>query len=357
MNSVTFFFVLGATLLITGCGPSLVDIETEEPVTNQDSPPEVQDLVPALPAPIESAPVVAERRIEQRTEYVVLNEPWNKYFRSTPKLLVVPKISTGMANLLAEEQRLIKSVLDSGSDANSSSEYVALEDKLEELKAVIPQAETGSGYVPRSSRRYGSYSYISGGTVYTNSRYYSGYYTVLREKTMSSSPEMTRSVEGIAHNATIEDLDQRIDALKQIQRSWNRKTTEMSPNGTSGIMRSANLAYLEGLRDFTAEFTNLRKELRGIKQKQTAIQKNRSNILSDWQTFENSRLELLKDYLNSNATEHVEISGNDIYTLPDFAGKKLLYACEIGERTLYFDLTDKHSKHHPFVLVNVDPIQ
>lgn len=345
----SFYVVCFSALALAGCGPTVVHVEQEDTSSEDASIPTISEAV--------LEPSLDEAEPSQTANHVVLNEPWNTYFRSKPTLLVIPEISKGMADLLAEEQRLIKSVLDSGGGTNASSEYITLEDKLEELKTVIPQAETDSGYVPRSSRRYGSYSYVSGDTVYTNSRYYYGTYTVLREKTMSSSPEMTRSVEGIAHNSTLEDLDQRIDALQQIQRTWNRKTSEISPSGTSGIMRSANLAYLEGLRDFTSEFMNLRKELRAVKQQQEVIQKNRSNILTDWKSFENSRLTLLDEYLNANATARIEPSSKDIYELPDFQGQKLIYACEIGERTLYFDLSNKHSDQHPFVLVNVAPVQ
>lgn len=318
--------------LITGCNP----------------PPEPEPI--PTPAP-EPEPVI--------TDYVVLNEPWNTYFRSTPKILIVPELSEGIADLLEQEQTLVKSVLDSLGSAGSSSEYVTLEDKLEELKSVIPQTETNSGYVRRQRSTSNSYAYSSSSSssVSINNRYYGGYYTVLRYKTMSSSPEMTRSVENIAHNATLEDLDQRITALQQIISKWNRRTAEMTASGTSGIMRSANIAYLEDLTIFTQEFVNLRKELRAINQKQTTIQQNKTAILSEWKAFENTRLALLDEYLQSNASEIVTLSPSNVYVLNDYEGKKLIYSCEIGDRTLYFDLTNKHSEKHPFVLIDVAPVE
>ncbi|MEN8661459.1 MAG: hypothetical protein ACN4GF_00615 [Lentimonas sp.] len=346
-------FIIGAALAISGCGPTIVHIEDDETIAPTEAAVESPQIEAVAIRPVDDLTTV-NSEIAATKDYIVLNEPWNTYFRSEPTILVLPKLSQGISNILNEEQLLIKSVLDSGGKANANSEYIALGDKLEELKTIIPQAETGSGYVPSRSRRYGTYT-SSGGSVYINSRYYYGYYTVLRSKTMSSSPEMTRSVEGIAHNATLEDLDHRIDALQQIQRSWNRRTAEMSTSGTSGIMRSANLAYLDGLRGYAQEFTSIRKELRAIERKQEAVQRNRVNILADWEAFEAKRLNILEDYFNSNAIDKISPSEESIYKLPSFKDHKLLYACEIGERTLYFDITDKQSDQHPFVLIDIAP--
>ncbi|MGJ8652106.1 MAG: hypothetical protein ACSHX8_02420 [Opitutaceae bacterium] len=330
MNLTYSFIAIVAILLIAGCEPKVVYVEKE---------------------------VVSPEPIVEITDYVVLNEPWNRYFRSKPKILIVPQLSEGIADLLEQEQTLIKSVLDSGGSANASSEYITLEDKLEELKTVIPQTGTSTGYVPRYRRYSSSGTYTSGSNVYINDRYYSGYYAVLRYKTMSSSPEMTRSVENVAHNATLDGLDQRIDALQQILRSWRHKTSIMSTTGTSGVMRRANLAYLEDLAGFTQEFVKLRQELRDINQRQDAIQRNKTNILSEWKAFEDTRLPLLEEYLQSNASDTVSASPSDVYILNDYEGKRILYACEIGERTLYFDLSNKHSSKHPFVLVDVAPVE
>ncbi|HAV14297.1 MAG TPA: hypothetical protein DCX06_12510 [Opitutae bacterium] len=362
----THFSLLAFCLLtcITGCKPTVIHVEPEsrsEPETKTEIPPAVAESATEQPELKEATalPELARKEpVEPETaNHVVLNEPWNSYFRSTPQILIVPKLSKGIADILNQEQELIRSVLDSGGDTSSSSEYIALEDKLEELKTVIPQSETDSGYVPRSSRRYGTYSYISGDTIYTNRRYYYGSYTILKEKTMSSSPELTRSVEGIAHNATLDDLDQRIDALQRILRQWSRKTSEMSPNGTSGIMRSANEAYLDGLREFTQEFTGLRSELRKIENRQQAILKNRAVILAEWKSFENTRLALLDEYLTANASETLSPSSAGIFEIPALENQKLIYACVIGARTLYFELTKQNNDLHPFVLVNVAPVQ
>ncbi|MGJ8637861.1 MAG: hypothetical protein ACSHYA_00585 [Opitutaceae bacterium] len=359
MKTFQCIYFLGALLFLSGCGPSIVHVQEGGEEKSENSVQAAENV--NQPKESVQEPVIAaapeEPEIVEKTEYAILNEPWNRYFRSEPKVIVVSDISKGMLDLLNQEQELIKSVLDSGGDANNSSEYIALEDKLEDLKTVIPQSETGSGYVPRSSRRYGTYSYASGSTVYINSRYYYGTYTVFRAKTMSSSPAMTRSVEGIAHNATLEDLDQRIDALNQILQTWNRKTSEMSGNGTSGIMRRANEAYLEGLREFTKEFVNLRKEVRKVERKQESILQNRASILNDWKQFENNRLPLLEEYFNSNALEIIETTEKGSYILPSFKENHMLYACEIGERTLYFKLGNDLNEKHPFILVNIDPVK
>ncbi len=333
-------------LLIAGCERHVAKVENPNNTTPEKG---------AL-SPKSSAETEAELSSSSK-DYVVLNAPWNEYFRSEPEILIVPKVSKGIEELLKQEQELIKSVLNSGGKANTSSEYTALEDRLEELKTIIPQAETSSGYV-RRSRRYGNYSYASGGTIYVHSyRYYDGHYTVLRERSLSSSPAMTRSVEGIAHNATLEDLDQRIEALQQTQRLWNRKTAEMSTTGTEGIMREANDAYLKGLQEYTNEFLKIRKDLRTVEQKQEAISRNRGQILSQWHEFEENSLPILDGFFQTNASDVIVSTDKNNYNLPDFSQKKLLYACEIGERTLYFDLSSQRSDLHPFVLIDVAPIQ
>ncbi|MGZ0709756.1 hypothetical protein ACWPKO_15610 [Coraliomargarita sp. W4R53] len=291
--------------------------------------------------------------------YILLSEPWKKYFRGTPELLIVKSPSQGILDLLDQEQRLIKTVLDSSGTAAESSDYAELEERLDELKTIIPSAETASGYVPTSSNR--SYTYISGNTVYTrrSSSYYNGYYyRTLREKQKSSSPELVRSVQSLVHNASLDlkDLDQRIDALQQMISQWNRRTSEMSVGGTSGIMREANQAYLETLRDFTKSFVELRTDVRKAEAEQARIVNGKSKMLQQWETFETNRLPILHDFLKDNAQTTIEPTEDETFSTPDLnADEKCIMVCTIGQRDLYFEVSTHRHKQHPFVLVDVTP--
>lgn len=79
--------------------------------------------------------------------YTVLNDPWNTYFRTEPKILALPALSTGIAHILTEEQKRIKAVLDLNAAPGKSSDYAELDDRLADLKSYIPSAEVSSGYV------------------------------------------------------------------------------------------------------------------------------------------------------------------------------------------------------------------
>lgn len=295
---------------------------------------------------------------QQRRQYQLLAEPWKKYFSESPKLLLVSPPSSGIGNLLTEEQKLIKAVLDSTGGIEQQSDYAELEERLDELKTIIPAAETASGHVPTNTKRY---TYVSGNTIYTRSRrhYYNGYYyDYFREKQKSSSPALVRSVQGLVHNATLdpEDLDQRIAALQGLISQWSERTSEMSPNGTAGIMRKANEAYLSTLRDFTKNFLELRAQIKKIDLEHSKQKQNRNSILEKWQTFESSRLNILHDYFQVNASTIIEPDADTILSVngQDGSLEKIL-SCKIGDRDLYFEISEERHIQHPFVLVDITP--
>lgn len=345
---VVFVWVL---FLAVGCQPNSEDApalaEKDESVSSPKDPD--AELVPNKPD--YTAPAGARIDTGKQASFIVLNQPWDKYFAEPPSILLVDGMSKGIAELLREEQALIKSVLDSGSEAGSSSEYVLLEDKLDQLKSVIPQAETSSGYVRSTART--RYPYTYAGYDYAYSSYYRRYYTVMRQKSASSSPEMIRSVEGIAHNATLEDLDQRIQALQSILSKWRKQTSEMNPNGTTGIVREANEVYLAGLQNYLSDFQEIRRELRQVEAKQDQIVQNRAVILQEWQAFENSRLPVLEEYFNSNAVARVTANAEGMFVMKADDNLDRIYACKIGTRMLYFKLSTNDHTLHPFTMVNV----
>ena len=128
----------------------------------------------------------------------------------------------------------------------------------------------------------------------------------------------------------------------------------MSNNGTAGIMRDANEAYIEGLKSYTLDFIEIRKALNKIKQKQAQITQNKETILQNWKTFESSRLSVLKNYLENNAIDIIDPMNKHNYALNDAQLKKtLILSCQIGPRVVYFKLAEHHHPDHPFMLVNL----
>lgn len=304
------------------------------------------------PAPSISEQSAQPESLNQRSFSLVCG-PWKKYLRSAPKIYSISKLPSGIESLLKEEQKLIKAVIETDVDVSQTSDYSALQDRLAELKASIPSAETSTGYVKRSS--YYRRSYATSSSVYINSypTYYS--YTVFREKEKSSSPELVRAVQGIATNATLEDLDQRVDALQYEITKWKRRTSQMSTNGTEGIMRDANEAYITGLEKFTKDFIHLRSEYNKIEQAQEAKKQEKAQILSNWSRFERNNLSMISEYLSESQTEEIELTNQFDCQLHEKQLKnKLLLACEIGPRTLYFELDGRHAQH-PFILADVTP--
>lgn len=282
--------------------------------------------------------------------------PWQKYLSSPPKIFVIKRPSRDIQKLLTTEQELIKMVIEADVSVSETTEYSALEERLQELQTAIPQAETRTGYV-KSSRKYYKRTYVSGSTIYTNSYPYYYNYRVFKEKAQSSSPELVRSVLSIATNAELKDLDSRINALQHFISKWKRKISLMSTNGTEGIMRKANTAYISGLEDYTGEFIKLNTELKRIEQAQEARKAQRANIIQNWQNFENTNLKLLQNYFQQSDIEVISTDSGMSYQITETQLKKsLILACEIGPRTLYFEI-DGRSAHHPFALLDVSPSQ
>lgn len=306
---------------------------------------------------------IANPALSETGEYVVFDEPWGRYFRSKPYIIILKRPSKGIRALLEEEQALIKLVLDTSSSVEESSEYAQLKEELAELKTVIPSAETASGYVPGSRRRY-SYTYVIGDTIYTRSRpsyYYNGaYYSVFREKQKSSSADLVRSVEGLVHNASLDlvDLDQRIEALLHLRSQWSRRTSSMNATGTSGIVREANEAYLESLRTFTQDLIKFRKKVRETEARQQQLINEKATLIANWNSFEKNRLPVLQEYFDKYALAKLHANEAEKYNVPaPKYGLMTIFVCQIGERELYFDLTNGNSEHHPFEMISVETSQ
>jgi hypothetical protein len=290
----------------------------------------------------------------ERIQVGLVLHPWDAYFSEPPVLLKVEAIPGSVKRLLNEQQRLAKLVLD-GHGSTSIMEIAPLEARLAELKTMIPDAETRSGYVPQGYRRVGSV-YTSDSFSYARTGSRTLYdYPVFRLQHKSSSPELVRSVHGIVHNASISDLEQRIAALQQLTSVWSRRNSVMSSTGSSGLMRAANEAYLQELRTLIREFIELQNQRDAALARHAKIQQNHTQNLQQWQTFEANELPVLQRFFERNTVK--EILCNDpahSYTLPR-PDKRHIYvlAATMGPRTLYFPIDLQPANTHPFAMVEL----
>lgn len=287
--------------------------------------------------------------------HLLLADPWDVYFVEAPQLLVVDQPDPSILRLMEAEQALVRSVLNVSGPTENSSEYVELNDFLEELKELVPSSQTAYGYVYRKRRSSIRYTYVSGSYIRVGS---SGTYTYFKNQQKSSSPDMVRSVERLVHNAQLnrKDIQQRIQAIDQIDTTWTRRTNLMNSRDSSGITKRANLKYLEALREFKKEMVKLENALEIADKKQAEIEANKAQILSEWMAFEASQLPILHQYFEKNTIKTIQSEADDIFVLDDVRYDQFLYLkCRIGSRDLYFDLSKKRSEHHPFVLLDLSP--
>lgn len=356
---VAQLFVMAFVVGSTACKPTTTTVAPAK-----DSIPEISESAPVTTSEPTSTPVPEQPKRETYTigepkDFTVITDPWSKYFQKEPSIYVIPSLSRGVIQLLEDQQRLAKEILSNTGQISDRPEYVELEEDLDQLKMAVPGAKTASGY----GRRY--YSYNSPGESYVSSdgRYayartggtYSGYYTAFSKVHKSSSPDLARSVENIVYNASIDDLDQRISALQQLLRTWTRRTNLLSLNGVEGVMREANLLYLSSLKDYTGEWVRLQKRLKQVETLITAENSKTAARLKEWETFELNRLPVVADYIERNHA-HKAGADNGIYELP-LGGMKqptVLLACEIGKRTLYFNISQGRHPDHPFRLISLD---
>jgi hypothetical protein len=300
------------------------------------------DTIPSVPA---------------TTDFTVLTDPWSQYFRSDPVIYLIPSLSEGVEQLLGEQQELARDILSTSGKIVDRPEYIQLEEQLAELKLAVPGAETASGYGRgyRRDVRSPGYAYVAPDGSYAESRTsrgYTRYYTVFRRVHKSSSPALARSVESIVYNASVEDIGQRIAALRQLISKWSRRTSVMSPNGVEGVMREANEAYLDSLKEYTSDWLGIQERLRRVETSIQAAEERKLERLEEWRRFEENRLPVIAEYIERQHSERVSHAGGR-YQIPGalLNDHIILLACEIGERRLFFDLTQGTHSDHPFRLI------
>lgn len=155
-----------AVLLValTACGPEIQEVQVQE-TTEPDANDEPAESQAPTPREVEievhdtdpNAALMAERR-----RFTVITDPWSKYFRTEPTVVILPKLTEGIEGLLIEQQTKAREILSDTGQVADRPEYIHLKEQLEALKSAVPGAETRSGYGHTSRRVYvAPHSYVT----------------------------------------------------------------------------------------------------------------------------------------------------------------------------------------------------
>ncbi len=286
------------------------------------------------------------------SEYRLLIHPWDKWITKEPKILIVNSLNSGAKDLLHKQQKLALELLSDDSKEAKNPKLVELEQELKLLKTEIPTTATATGS-KKVSRNYNR-SYIeSDGTVHINR--YSGSYNDWESVTKSSSQSLVKSTTNIVLNASLDDLDQRIESLNKLVATWYSKISNMSRDGTSGAIWEADQAYLTKVKNFTKKLIELKGKKSALDAIQDSKRRDKMAVLKDWSEFEQYELPVLSVYFDKNLKESFESHGDQHYFLPPVAkSDALIIAFEVAHRTLYFDLTNSESNDSPLRLIKLN---
>jgi hypothetical protein len=291
-------------------------------------------------------------RYQPGLDYVLNSGFWSRFFRSEPQLYVVPKLSDNARTLLEREQRLASVILNGHARLQDRPEYLLLSESLDELKSAVPGLSIRTGSAARSNSsgsRSEAYASDSGSYSYVR-RSASSYASAFQRVHRTSSPELARSVENAVRNASLENLHQRIDALNLLISTWSRKSEVMSYNGVSGVMREANLGYIASLKEYRDDYRGLYQELKEIEVLLAQAASRAQAMQTEWQAFETTELVELDRYVRNFTAAVIQPTMQGRYYMPEYRGF-IIVACEVGERTLYFNLSELDGSTHPLRLV------
>lgn len=272
---------------------------------------------------------------------------WQDYLSDSTEIWVVNPLPTGPAELLQRQQNLAARVLNLNVSTENPATLARLQKRLDEMKTMIPTDEVQSGRVERDERGSGYWT-VDG---FGNRVWRSGTSrTVLREVARSSSPELTRSVVGIAMNIELPELEMRIASLEGIYRTWLSRTNQMSTSQTQGIIRAANLAYLDNLTQFISQLRELKHEYDAIQLEAGRGERERNQRITEWSGFEQRHLPVLHSFLEQGRVEKFVADESSFFNLPALqSGQLKIIACRIGPRTLFFDANN--TQNHPLKLL------
>jgi hypothetical protein len=304
-------------------------------------------------------------------EYVFLAGGWEKWISEKPTILITAKMSPVIKGILTTQQELANVILTTDSASSEHPSIIYLSEKLKYLKSQVPDGATAQGKSQHKERELvasgtytGSANYTSTGSIGGDS--YSGvgsinyntsykdYIHYFKEVTRSSSPQLVRAVQNVVHNTNLDDLQQRIDALKSYLKQWTERTKHMSTLGVSGVMRDANKKYLEALGNFIRDFEKLQSEQASAKKLIQQEKDNRQKLLLQWAEFEKNELQILNKYFEKNKRYAIRSEDGESFMLPGLPEDgSIILSCPIGSRTLFFDLSQGVSKLHPLKFIKL----
>ena len=290
-------------------------------------------------------------------EYVFLAGDWEKWLSEKPTILITAEMSPVIKEILTTQQELANVILTADSASSEHPGIIYLSEKLKYLKSQVPGGATAQGKSQHKERELvasGTYSgtanYMSTGSIGGDS--YSGvgsinyntsykdYIHYFKEVTRSSSPQLVKAVQNVVHNANLDDLQQRIDALKSYLKQWTERTKHMSTLGVSGVMRDANEKYLETLGNFIRDFEKLQSEQASVRKLIQQEKDNRQNLLLQWAEFEKNELQILNKYFENNKLYTIRSEDGESFMLPGLPEDgSIILSCPIGTPVSYTHLT------------------
>jgi hypothetical protein len=296
-------------------------------------------------------PLVASQLFSEKTttqRYLLDGGVWQDYLTQAPEIWIVGALPAGPADLLQRQQALAARVLNLNVTTDNPATVARLQHRLDDLKTMIPSDEVQTGRVERSERSGSRHWYYD---AFGTQVWRSGpSYTVMREVSRSSSPELTRSVIGLAMNIELADLEVRIAALEGTYRTWLSRTNQMSTSQTQGIIRQANLSYLENLNEFIGQLRALKREYDAIQVEASRGERERAQRIAEWSAFEQRHLPVLHSFLEQGGIQRYVADDAGFFHLPPVQpGELKILACSMGPRTLFFDANNR--QHHPLQLL------
>lgn len=285
-------------------------------------------------------------------EFRLLIEDWNGYLESNPRVIQTGNIPEDILEIIGEGHVIISSIFN-----NTKKDNTYYLNRLNHLKSFIPTTISRSGESQVRDKildRSATYSlsgnlngYVSNYAVNTNFNAqgnYQEYQHYYRSVTKSSDESLHRVVENITSNISIERLAQYIDALRSHWKKWTNITENISNAvGSAGVLKEANVAYLELLDTHIKNFEMLSDE---INEKDTKHQL----MLRKWKSYKTNKLVLLRDYFNKKGN-YIEVGDRGDFIVPDYSTSTNLVLEFPTSELVYFNLNTLDSGDLPFKLI------
>ena len=263
-----------------------------------------------------------------------------RYLKGEPKILTIDSMPASIGSLLEKHQSLISMLLRDTS-GQKEAEY---SQNLSKYKLLAPSIQRHTGESEHRDKRIsdsGTFS-VTGSVdgivdgYYTSlqlaaSGQYTNYEHYYREVTKASDPSLYSVIENLTANATVDDLELYIDAMSMHWKKWNRRTVSMRNQGTAGVMKVANRAYLTMLDMHIKNFEFLHETIINDKN-------DRLKLQAEWTYFKKNEGVILSDYLK-NSSKEICISSSGSFRLPGDSQFKRLILKFPSSETLFIDVS------------------